>query len=408
MPVLTRPLRIRACSLLTMVAASLLLAGCGAGPAASASSPRTSAVLFWPTPTKQIDTRSLAFGKRPDCGCAGTGRLGISVLLPSGYDGRRRFPILYLLHGAGEAHDTFLTRPTPRNGELGGDIRAQARRYPAIVVMLEGSAFGWYSNWWNGGRLGPAAWERYHLDEVIPLLERRLRVRPGRRWHAIAGWSMGGLGALFYASQRPDYFGAAESLSGRIAIRLPEFQRSLTRDDPRRTYIWGDPVRQAFYWAGHDPTALAPNLRATRVYVRVGDGIGQGAARDSPEARTEQGELAAARAFTAAARRAKVPVSMQVVPGIHNGANERAGLRDALRRLAFGAVPPPTADWTYLTVAQTGEAWGMRFQFARQPKRLVTIRRRQGRLLIDGNGSVTLSRRGRSPLSARLPFSGRF
>ncbi len=404
-------------TVLFVAACALLVSGCRPGRAASAEQttsksalmdfapPRHPGVLFWPTPTNRVDPRFVQFGKSPDCGCASTKRLGISVLLPRGYDGRRRFPVLYLLHGAGEAHDTFLTHPTPRNGELGGDIRRLARSYPAIIVMLEGSAFGWYSNWWNGGRLGAPAWESYHLDEVLPLVERRLRVRPGRRWHAIAGWSMGGMGALFYASQRPDYFGAAESLSGRISIRLHSFQRSLARDDPRRTYIWGDPLRQNFYWAGHDPTALVPNLRATRVYVRVGDGRGAGAARDSPEAQTEQGLLREARSFTAVARRAGVPATMQVVKGIHNGLNERGGLADALSRLSFGPVPPSPTTWTYRTVARRGEAWGVRFRFPRQPHRLVTIRRRAGRLLVDGSGFAELGLPGRPPVTVRLPLS---
>jgi S-formylglutathione hydrolase FrmB len=30
---------------------------------------------------------------------------------------------------------------------------------------------------------------------------------------------------------------------------------------------------QAFYWTGHNPTALAGNLAHTRVFVRVGDGL---------------------------------------------------------------------------------------------------------------------------------------
>jgi S-formylglutathione hydrolase FrmB len=35
------------------------------------------------------------------------------------------------------------------------------------------------------------------------MIERRYRIRPQRRWHAIAGLSMGGYGAMYLASQLP-------------------------------------------------------------------------------------------------------------------------------------------------------------------------------------------------------------
>ena len=82
-----------------------------------------------------------------------------------------------------------LPRPVPapwrrRPGRgLGPRRRTATSRTPpaacrAIVVMPEG-ATGFYTNWWNGGRRGAPGWERFFIDELVPLVERRFRVAPG-------------------------------------------------------------------------------------------------------------------------------------------------------------------------------------------------------------------------------------
>ncbi len=140
-------------------------------------------------------------------------RLRASVLLPDGYDEGGRYPVLHLLHPTGGDYKQWLEPE-------GGNVAELAAGLPAIVVMPE-AGLGFLSNWWNGGRRADPAWERHYFEELIPLLEERYRIRPGRRWHAIAGYSMGGMGAVFLASQRPDYFGTAASLSGFVSIQRP-------------------------------------------------------------------------------------------------------------------------------------------------------------------------------------------
>src|SRR5439155_1658370 len=137
--------------------------------------------------------------------------------------------------------------------------------------MPEGDR-GWYTNWWSGGARSPG-WERYHLDELIPLIERKFSIRRGRRWHAIAGLSMGGEGAIFYASQRPGYFGSAASFSGVLSVQRPEWPTGFDTQGENHVDVYGDPDAQRFYWTGHNPTALVQNLRLTRLFVAVGDGV---------------------------------------------------------------------------------------------------------------------------------------
>src|SRR3546814_7766171 len=77
--------------------------------------------------------------------------------------------------------------------------------------MPDGGVFGMYMDWWNGGRREGPAWASYHLDVLRQTIDDRYNIRPGRRWHAIGGISMGGQGALRYAALLPGYFGSVRS-----------------------------------------------------------------------------------------------------------------------------------------------------------------------------------------------------
>src|SRR5205807_5298888 len=105
-------------------------------------------------------------------------RLRANVLLPKGYDGKRRFPVLYLLTGAG-AYDYWLDFSY-------GELLNAVRDLPAIVVMPESGLVGAQANSWNGGRREPC-WEHYALADAIPAIEGRLRVRAPRRGHPPGG-----------------------------------------------------------------------------------------------------------------------------------------------------------------------------------------------------------------------------
>lgn len=330
--------------------------------------------------------------------------LRASVYLPDGY-GRhpdRRYPVLFLLHGQGDAFDSW---PNPANG----DLRRTARGFPGVIVMPEGDR-GFYTNWWNGGRRGDPAWERYHLDQLIAVVERRLRVRRARRWHAIAGLSMGGEGAMFYASQRPGYFGSAASFSGPLSIQRPTYQEAFeaaTGQD--REALFGDPQDQEFYWAGHNPRELVGNLEHTRLYVAAGDGTPNPA---RPEELTNtfgqaaEAELSQhASEFVDAAEDAGARVTYAPHQGIHDWPYWRADLANAIDWGFFRRPPAPRRSWRYATVARVGEAWGISFRFTPAPGEVASLERAGGRLSGEGSGAVRLRRPGFCTVALELPFS---
>jgi S-formylglutathione hydrolase FrmB len=355
-------------------------------------------LVTWQTPSRHVDPAAQQFNSPPPGADPRPNALRVSVLLPDGYDGRRRFPVLYLLHGHGDAYDYWA------NPERGALLEV-ARGFPGIVVMPEG-ARGWYANWWNGGARRAPAWERYHLDELVPLVERRLKVRRARRWHAIAGLSMGGEGAIFYATQRPGYFGSAASFSGVLSLQRPHWPQAFDTQGENHQDVFGDPQAQRFYWTGHNPTALVENLRHTRVYATVGDGT-----PGSPdESRNVVGALAEAELrghaddFAAAARGAGVDLTYEPRQGIHDWPYWREHLAAALRWGFFEPVRPRTSTWSYSTVARRSEAWGLRFRFAQPPEELITFSRNRYRLKGTGAGSARVRMPNGRRLTLALPF----
>ena len=366
------------------------------GPAGPAQAARLEVV---DTPSRYVDTRTATFanGAHPDT-------LRATVLLPDGYDGRRDHPVLYLIHPTGGDYRTWA-------GPEEGQITTIARGLDAIVVMPD-AGLGFLTNWWNDGRRGDPGWERYYLDELAPLIERRFRVRDGRRWHAIAGYSMGGMGAPFLASQRPGYFGAAVSLSGFPSIQRP-YLESVWQSSTGVSYqdLWGP--SSDFYATGHNPAKLTDNLRHTRLFVSAGDGSPRPGVPLGPfgpvglpvlialeqESRLESDDL------VAAARTSDVDVTYDTGDGVHDWPYIREDLKTAIDKWGlFEAVPEKPSRWTYRTVAQTGEAWGLRFAFAEPPAELETFRRDGNVLTGEGSGRLTITTESGCELTATLPF----
>jgi S-formylglutathione hydrolase FrmB len=334
----------------------------------------------------------------------------VNVLLPDGYKahGKRRYPVLWLLHGANGGTD----------GWFGSQqIPAEAADMRAIVVMPDGGMVGMYTDWWNGGARGGPAWASYHLDVLRRAIERRYRVRPGRRWHAVGGISMGGQGALRYAAMLPGYFGSAVSFSAFLPDMQSDFAKFGLNLLPVTSGIQGanyDAIfgpRSGAYAEGNNPQALAPNYGHTRLYVTSGDGNNcpgdpptSTTALDGP---TEAAVNAGKGPFAAAARTAGADVTEVTTCGVHTfGVWDRAFL--AARAWGFfRPVAERPRSWVYRTVATTGEAWGLRFRFAQPPSAVVEFRRSSRTLAASGSGSVRIRGGQGCRLSATLPFKRR-
>lgn len=360
--------------------ATVALLACLALPASAAANE----IETIQTPSRFVDPGTAVFGDvdpRPD-------RLRANVLLPDGYDRSRRYPILYLLHGAGENYASW-------NDPAKGDVRRTLAGLDAIVVMPDGG-LGFYTNWWNRGRRGDPAWERHHLEHLIPLVERRYRIREGRRWHAIAGFSMGGYGTSHYAARRPDYFGTAVPMSGFVSIQRPQAEVGLSIVSGVDFGAIFGPSR-AFYAEGHNPLELSSNYEHSRVMLYTGNGIPRpGVPTGGPAAVSgvlEAELLLQNQEFAESLKRAGADSSLRTHLGVHDWPYWREDIRDAVARGLFRPVPANPHRWTYRTVARNGQAWDLRYRFAQEPTGVARLER-------DG-ASFTVTGEGLSPLRLR-------
>jgi S-formylglutathione hydrolase FrmB len=357
-------------------------------------------LVTWKTTTSRfVDPATSPFNAVPPEAPAQPAALPVNVLLPDGFSPARRYPVLYLLHGHGDSYWSWFA---PKNG----DLVNTARGFRGIVVMPEAGQ-GWYTDWWNAGVRGKPGWESYHLDELIPLVERRLPIRPGRRWHAIAGLSMGGEATMYYASQRPGYFGSAAAFSPPVSIQRAEWPAGFNTQGQDYTTVFGDVG--GFYATGHNPLKLVDNLRWTRLFVGVGDGtpVTAGDAQNAFGQVAERELRAQSDEFVPAARAAGASVAYDERPGVHDWPYWRQYLRDALAWGFFKPVVAHPRAWTFSTIERRSEAWGFRFTFSAAPGAVETFKRASGRLSGSGAGRVTMRGPGGCRLVATLPFNRR-
>ncbi len=149
-----------------------------------------------------------------------------TILLPAGYDadGDRRYPVLYLLHGAWSNHAEWAARTK---------LADHAARFPLIIVCPEGEN-SCYVNGANGER-----WENYIVADLPAQIEATERTRAERSGRAIAGLSMGGLGAFDCGMRHPARYCASASHSG--AFSLLTGAGMSAGDDPQFRAVLGPP-----------------------------------------------------------------------------------------------------------------------------------------------------------------------
>lgn len=141
----------------------------------------------------------------------------LAIYLPEGYEkGNKHYPVLYLLHGAGEMYSHWTQKGNLK--EI-ADIAIRAGSVlPMIVVMPDGSGEGKNRLEGHMGFFNTPNWpyEQYFHKELIPEIDQSFRTLADKKHRAIAGLSMGGSAAIAYAQRYPQYYCSACSLSGII------------------------------------------------------------------------------------------------------------------------------------------------------------------------------------------------
>jgi enterochelin esterase-like enzyme len=132
-----------------------------------------------------------------------------AIYLPADYEtSQRNYPVLYLLHGAGDDQSGWV-----QFGEvklIADKAIAEGKCTAMIIVMPDGNTG--QRGYFNSPK-GDWNYEDFFFQEFIPTIEKTYRIRTEKRYRAIAGLSMGGGGTFMYALHHPELFSAACPLS---------------------------------------------------------------------------------------------------------------------------------------------------------------------------------------------------
>lgn len=203
--------------------------------------------------------------------------LAYQLYLPPGYDpaAATRYPVLYLLHGRGDKMSAW-TKITPELDRLIDEGRIP----PVIAIMPDAPAShraGYYIDSQFTGSEQPRLpvgepVETAFTRDLIAHIDSTYPTRAERAARIVAGYSMGGYGALRYSLAHPELFGAAIALSPAVYFPLPP------RDSSTREFgAFGrgpKPFDDAIYTSLNYP-ALIPGFVAQGLplimFIAVGD-----------------------------------------------------------------------------------------------------------------------------------------
>ena len=158
----------------------------------------------------------------------------LTVYTPYGYEAnpKAKYPVLYLLHGAGGDEEAWSSMG--RTAQILDNLIAKGLAKPMIVVMPNGNpnqqaaqTFGLPTteyDWRNPENRN--LYVKSLVEEIVPFIEKNYRVVANRSHRAIAGLSMGGGHTISAANLYPGKFDYICPLS-MGAQRTPELDASL-------------------------------------------------------------------------------------------------------------------------------------------------------------------------------------
>ena len=149
----------------------------------------------------------------------------LTVYTPAGYEnGKKRYPVFYLLHGAGGDEEAWIA--LGRTSQILDNLIAQGKAEPMIVVMTNGNA-------WQDAAPGespkgftvpsmspkerasaPEGGFELSFPEIVKFVEKNFRTLPDKKHRAIAGLSMGGFHSCSISKYYPDMFDYVGLFSG--------------------------------------------------------------------------------------------------------------------------------------------------------------------------------------------------
>lgn len=146
-----------------------------------------------------------------------------TIYLPPKYDKKKKYPVLYLLHGIGGDHKEWM-QGSP--DIIMDNLYAQQKAEPMIIVMPNGRALPNDKAEGNiyGAEMvkGFEIFEQDLLNDLIPFIQKKFKTYTDKSHRAIAGLSMGGGQSLNFGLGNLDKFAYVGGFSSAPNTKQPE------------------------------------------------------------------------------------------------------------------------------------------------------------------------------------------
>jgi len=190
-----------------------------------------------------------------------------AVYLPPDYEtSERSYPVLYLLHGAGDDQTGWV-----QFGEvlrITDNAIKDGTATPMIIVMPDANTGKrGYFNQGNDWR-----YEDFFFEELMPYVEQKFRIKGEKRYRAVAGLSMGGGGSFMYGLHHPELFSSACPLSAYIGpLTIENFKDQISKTEQK----YSEKELQD-YFQNHNALNLiesvaVDDIKSVRWYIDCGD-----------------------------------------------------------------------------------------------------------------------------------------
>jgi S-formylglutathione hydrolase FrmB len=304
------------------------------------------------------------------------------VVLPTEYvQTKRRYPVLYLLHGADSTAEEWIECT---------DLLAYTSNSKFIIVLPGPDGTHEYMDWYDGSK----KIETLHIKQLIPYVDRHYRTLSDRSDRAVAGLSMGGFGTMHYAARHPDLFVAAGSFSGVVDSATA---------DPGKANAVDASAPGAFPPAdehpaerrNNNPPDIAPGLRGMEVFVTTGNETPCGPDEALAETRGEVSPgfealaLYMNRVFEDSLQRWRIPHAYVEKPcGMHSYISWQKDIRAFFPRLEASWGRPAATTFDYRRADSRFSVWGwsLRADPKRAPEFLEVFGAGRKGLTLHGSG----------------------
>ena len=197
----------------------------------------------------------------------------LSVYTPAGYNptAKKRYPVLYVLHGIGGDEDAWIAQG--RAAQILDNLIAQGKAKPMIVVFTNGNisqeaAPGENSTGYTRPTMQlPQTMEgtfETAFPEIVKFIDSNYKTIAKKQSRAICGLSMGGFHTLYISLNYPDMFGYSGMFSAAIGVSEQQMNSMYEDFDAKLARYFSK--KPSLLWIGCGDTDFL--IQANRDFVK--------------------------------------------------------------------------------------------------------------------------------------------